>query len=157
MPSVKIVKKPDGKKLNAKVKRVKDPKFVKVGFPEGSGEYPEREGQEPIPIVTVAVWTEFGNARIPEWAYFRAAMKDNRSKYRKLAKRLYKQVLDGKITKEKALGLLGEMAVGDIQDSITNTTSPANSLETVARKGSSNPLIDTGLMKNSVRSEVIDG
>lgn len=151
MTKVQVIKSPNGKALKTKLDRVKKGKNkVKVGFPEGGGEYPDG-----MPIVTVAVWNEFGNAVTPERPFFRLAMADNKAKYRKMTKALAKKVLNGSITKEKALEMLGEEAVADIQDSIVNLTSPPNTEITIALKGSSNPLVDTGLMKQSVTSEVI--
>ena len=152
MPKVEVKRRPNGKALKKKLDRVQKGKSkVKVGFPEGGGEYPEG-----MSIVTVAVWNEFGNAVTPERPFFRLAMIDNKAKYRKMTKTLAKQILDGKISKEKALELLGEEAVADIQESIVNLSSPPNSEMTIAIKGSSNPLVDTGLMKQSVAKEVIE-
>lgn len=48
------------------------------------------------------------------------------------------------------LNKLGIVAQGDIQSEITSLRSPPNSAVTIARKGSSNPLIDTGAMRQAV-------
>ena len=45
---------------------------------------------------------------------------------------------------------LGEVHVGDIQQRIRDLKEPKNSDVTIARKGSSNPLIDTGRLRQSV-------
>ena len=156
MPKVEIVKRPDGKALKKKQERLNfsSKSKVKVGFPEGGGEYPDG-----TPVVTVAVWNEFGIETDTHTQYerpfFRLAMLDNRAKYRKMNKSFAKKILDGKITIEQALGLLGEEAVADIIDSINELSDPANEPSTIAKKGSSNPLVDTKLMGQSVRAEVV--
>ena len=54
------------------------------------------------------------------------------------------------LTPDKAMDRLGARAVGIVQKYITDLRTPPNSPRTIARKGSSNPLIDTGLMRQSV-------
>ena len=49
---------------------------------------------------------------------------------------------------------LGEMARGDIVESITKLNTPPNSPKTIALKGSSNPLIDTGFLRANVTFKV---
>lgn len=62
--------------------------------------------------------------------------------------------IDETVTKgtdiKKALNQVGVIAVGKVQEYMTNLKTPANSPETVRRKGSSNPLIDTGAMRSAV-------
>ena len=46
------------------------------------------------------------------------------------------------------------MARGDIVESITQLDTPPNTPKTIARKGSSNPLIDTGFLRANVTFKV---
>ena len=50
----------------------------------------------------------------------------------------------------KALNQVGVLAVGKVQEYMTNVKAPANSPATIKKKGSSNPLIDTGAMRSAV-------
>lgn len=50
---------------------------------------------------------------------------------------------------------LGNKAVDAVKDYINDLNTPANAASTIRRKGSSNPLIDTGNMRNSVTSTVV--
>jgi hypothetical protein len=52
------------------------------------------------------------------------------------------------------LGRLGAYFVGDIKQRIARGILPPNSPATIARKGSSKPLIDTGQLRNSITSVV---
>jgi hypothetical protein len=50
----------------------------------------------------------------------------------------------------QALNRLGVIAVGKVQEYMTNLKAPANKPSTIRKKGSANPLIDEGLMRSSV-------
>ena len=52
------------------------------------------------------------------------------------------------------MALVGEHMASDLRRKITTLRRPRNAKSTIRRKGSSNPLIDTGLMRNSVRGRV---
>ena len=51
---------------------------------------------------------------------------------------------------KKSLNQVGVFAVGKVQEYMTNLKAPANKPSTIRKKGSSNPLIDQGLMRSSV-------
>lgn len=120
---------------------------VKVGFPAG---------RVPGDIIERAIYNEFGTTRIPERPFMRNAMIDNRGKYEALMRADGARILKGQLTVEGALNRLGLMAVGDIKDSIGSNVPPPNAPSTVARKGSSRTLIDTGNMRQAVTFVVED-
>ena len=100
--------------------------------------------------------------KIPERSFIRTPMDDNRDKIQKVINKLYGQVTEGIInsdgarvpmTAEKAIAVLGEFAEGIIKKAITDIDTPANNPFTIARKGSSNPLIDKGQLRQSIRHE----
>ena len=162
MPSVKVR---GGKKLERALRQARRAQAAKVesvevGFFETARYPPVRTGvgggqpQTPIPVATVAAWNEFGTkgggwgGPTPERPFFRqgiaASIKDVKSVLRKN--------IDPKTlaVDDRTAGLLGETVKGHIQTSITNLREPKNSPVTIERKGSDNPLIDTGFMRNSV-------
>ena len=53
-----------------------------------------------------------------------------------------------------ALGTLGQGIEAQLVQSINDTNSPPLAPATIARKGSDKPLVDTGLMRNSITSRV---
>lgn len=57
----------------------------------------------------------------------------------------------GGMDESQALSKAGELFVGFIQKEITNLKEPPNSPYTIEKKGSSNPLIDSGDMRKSVK------
>lgn len=58
---------------------------------------------------------------------------------------------------EKLLEVVGVVAVGKVQQFMTDLRSPPNKAQTIAKKGSSNPLIDSGALRQSVTSKVTSG
>lgn len=136
---------------------LRGPKKVKVGFPAGEADSDN---------INKAVWNEFGTAGgasgggwggpIPERPFLRNAMRDNRSNYRDGMKTSAKKLLLGQTSLQTVLSNLGIMAQGDVQESITSLSSPPNSPVTIALKGSSNPLIDSGEMRGAVTYKIGD-
>lgn len=55
---------------------------------------------------------------------------------------------------EQALVNMAGVALDGVVDRIDNTYTPPNSPETIKRKGSSHPLIDTGEMRRSISWEI---
>lgn len=58
---------------------------------------------------------------------------------------------------DNALEIIGQIAVGRVQQYMTELNEPANAPSTIERKGSSNPLIDTGAMRQSVTYKISQG
>jgi hypothetical protein len=123
------------------------PRTVKVGFLAGSANLDK------------AIWNEFGTkgggwgGPIPERPFMRNAARDNASKYLKISASQVVAILTGKVSLRGFLDKLGIVAKGDIQANI-GSTGPQNSPVTIALKGSSKPLIDTGEMRQGVQHKV---
>jgi len=58
-------------------------------------------------------------------------------------------VLDGR-SPDRSLRRLGSVAVGDVQRTIRDIKQPPNAPSTIRKKGSDNPLIDTGRLRQSI-------
>jgi hypothetical protein len=125
--------------------RLRGPTKVKVGFPAGKVE---------SDIIARAVFNEFGTGRIPERPFMRNAMRANRSKYNGAMGKAARSVLNGSTSLDGVLSKLGALAQGDIQEEIRDLDTPPNAPSTIERKGSSNPLIDTGEMRQKVTWKV---
>ena len=127
------------------------PSRVHVGFPAG---------KVSSDIVNRAVWNHYGTrgggwgGPIPPRPFLLNAMRSNKDKYRDALKASAAKILTGEVTFEATLNKLGILAQGDVQQEITDLRDPPNSEVTIARKGSSNPLIDTGQMRQSVTWEI---
>lgn len=132
-----------------------EPRRVKVGFPAG-------ETDEDV--LNRAIWNHYGTrggasgggwgGPIPARPFLTNAMRDNRLKYRAAMRTSAAKVLTGQVTIRATFDKLGAVAAGDVQKSITALNTPPNSPVTVALKGSSNPLIDSGEMRGAVTWKV---
>lgn len=129
-------------------KRVKKSGFVDVGV-IGAGKHSESG----LTVATVAFQNEFG-VGVPERSFFRSALSENKKDIINLQAKLLKQVQSGEMSVQKALGLIGRFTADLITGKIVSLKSPANKQSTINKKGSSNPLIDTGQLRDSITWEV---
>lgn len=119
---------------------------VKVGFPQGSSE----------DILDRAAYNEFGTRNIPERPFMRNGLRDGVPEIKRLSRSLASRIMGGRLSKQQGLNQLGIKGKSLIQESITALNDPVNSPTTIAIKGSSNPLIDTGEMRGAVTYEVTE-
>ena len=129
-------------------KRAKSVRAVEVGFFE-TAKYPDG-----TPVAAVAAWNEFGHGEVPERPFFRNAIAGSKKELLEVLK----ENIDPKTlaVDRRTAGLMGQAMVGRVQRSITTLRSPGLKESTVQRKGSSNPLLDTGLMRKSTTYRVIE-
>lgn len=83
---------------------------------------------------------------IPERSFLRAGYDANRDKVMKKAQEVLKDVASGKTTERGWCQAVGAHLRDSIKDYATELNSPGNHPFTVDRKGSSNPLVDSGDM-----------
>ena len=128
-------------------------KAVKVGIQSDGGD-----------LIMRAFWNEYGTrggasgggwgGPVPARPFISTAFEENRNDLNQMKARLWGGVIDGRLDANRAAGLLGEYHQNQVREKITSIDSPPNAPITVDMKGSSNPLIDTGQMRQSVRHEV---
>lgn len=135
------------KALDKQIEGLFENRVLKVGF-FASAKYPNGEA-----VSDVAAYNEFGTSKIPPRPFMRNAKSENDAKWvESLAKNI-----EASKSADLAFGRLGELVRNDIITSINKTTTPPNSAQTIERKKSSHPLIDTGFLKSSVTYEIDKG
>lgn len=141
------------KRLRAAIEELKDTE-VKVGVLSD-----EKHPGSDLTNVELAAILTFGTAdgHVPARPFIEPPLRKNRSEYRDLLKKLLRKSLEGKITAKDAFDLIGEKMVVDIRKYITDGVPPPNAPSTIARKGSSTPLIDTGALFNAITYATIVG
>lgn len=122
-------------------------KKVRVGFPAS------KTNQE---IVNRAIFNNFGTINTPERPFMSNAFDDNRSKYIEALKVSAPKIMRGEVEVGQVAAKLGTVFADDIRQEIVDLDTPPNAPSTIKQKGSSNPLIDTGQMKNSVTYQTYD-
>ena len=128
-----------------------------------------------VPMLVIAAANEFGakipkrQARfedlddenpvkwviIPERSYLRAWFDENVDVLQATMERLIGQVVEGKISGRAALETIGGYVATHVQAYMVDLKTPPNAPSTIRRKGSSNPLIDTGQLKDSITWKVV--
>ena len=136
-------------------KGVKRNKVVTVGVHGGSEPY-KRGGGQPATIPQIATFQEYGTKHIPSRSFIRSTFDEKKEEWVKLVTRLETSVSRGAISQDVLYNLLGIKIQSDIQTKIERLKTPPNSPLTIKLKGSANPLIDTGRMKNSITYEIKD-
>ena len=87
---------------------------------------------------------------IPERSFLRAGFDANADEIQEKMDHLLDLVFSLKITGKAALEALGVFVVGRIQAYLVDLKTPPLKDQTIRRKGSSNPLVDTGQLKDSI-------
>lgn len=123
---------------------------VDVGILGQDGEAEESEG---VTVAMVAAWAEYGLGQ-PERSWLRAWIDGAKVEIDRVLAAETRAVLTGKRTQAQALARVGVWAVGQIQARIAAGIDPPNAESTIARKGSSTPLIDTNQFRSSITSKV---
>lgn len=127
------------------IRALRDRGYVDVGV-MGDESY-----EDGVTVVDVARWAEFGLGQ-PQRSWLRATVDMNRAKINDRIRKEMKAVFQGKRSMRQALDRVGLYVVGLIQQRIADGIEPANAESTVAQKGSSKPLIDTGQLRGSISS-----
>lgn len=138
---------------------------VKVGLLGGPK---DRRPGEPISNVELGVVHEFGtqDGKIPERSFLRSTFDEQRPALLELIRKLVRGIYEGKITTQKALGVIGVKFAADVKKKVTEGEQipPPNAPATLARKAAKGEaaaaprtLIDTGRLINSVTHQVVTG
>ena len=129
--------------------------LVGVHEEEGARAHPEAEGPGGPTLAQIAATNEFGSedGRVPERSFLRATIDVNRPGYVREIELVAAQAVDGIQPLPKGIGLLGARVEGDVKAHMTDLRDPPNAPATIAAKGSSNPLIDTGRLRGAIRHE----
>lgn len=126
---------------------------AEVGVLGEDAERPYGEGE--ITVAMVATWAEFGLGQ-PMRSWLRGWADEDGPAIEERIRLETRAVLEGKRTQREALDRIGVWAVGRIRERIARGIDPPNAESTIARKGSSVPLIDTGQLRSSIANRTVD-
>lgn len=140
-------------KLEKELRYIKN-HYIAIGIFSDAGEHPDAE----INMVELARVHEFGatikqgdsTIVIPERSFIRAGFDSKKKNINKQAEKLLTDVIMMKTTAKPAMESLGQVIVTQLQKYLTNLSQPPNAASTIAQKGSSNPLIDEGHLRDSI-------
>jgi hypothetical protein len=136
-------------KVVAQVGALSSPIGVKVGVLE------DKPYDDGMTTADVALIHEYGLGDVPERSFLRAWVDENQQAIEARLKREVEGALFGKQTAQQAMERFGLWAVGEVKKRIIAGIGPALAAETIARKGSSTPLVDTGQFLSSITHQVV--
>ena len=141
--------------------------YVKVGILKDKNdrkEYRDKDGNIVVStdgdmsVALVGAFQEYGTRTgIPRRSFLRDPIRGGMDKINRVASREIKKALSGEIEAQTVLDVIGENATGLSKLSFRNNDWKANKSSTIKAKGSSQPLIDTGQLRQSIHFEVIKG
>ena len=123
---------------------------ILVGIQEGAGSTEDGSAT----LAEVGYYQEYGTQDIPARPWLSEGIK--RADPAKLLKQIAVDVVEGKRA-QVALDRAGLVAVGAIQEGFTAIAWEPNAASTIKAKGSSQPLIDTGRLRQSVSYKIVKG
>lgn len=133
--------------LKKEMDKLRTPHYALVGIHESAGA--TKGGQ--MTVATLGAIQHFGNDRIPARPWLDVGAAAGAPEYLDTIR----EGIEGGLDSRRIMTRVGREAEGAIKDYIDNLDTPPNRPSTVRRKGSSNPLIDTGNMRESVTSTVV--
>lgn len=140
------------KGLKSLLKRCQESKSViTVGVHEAEGGAAYEGGAT---VADVASWNEFGTDRIPARPFLSGWFDANITKIKSLLKSAGEKITQGTPV-DQALDVVAQWAAGGVQKGIAQGVPPPNAASTIARKGSSTALINTGQLRSSIRGKVV--
>lgn len=130
-----------------------------VGIPSTAPRPVDKKTKKPLAInmASLALIHERGSAanNIPARPFMKQTRQRAEGRFARLLRRLYKQVVDGKVRPFDGLSKLGVAYEGEMKNTFTTGSFTPNKPATIKRKGSSRPLIDTGHLRQSITSKVV--
>ena len=105
-------------------------------------------------ILSRGIYNEFGTKNIPERSFIRAGYDTEKKNIINDAEKLTRKVVAMEIKPQTAANLLGDATKGRIQEFAIDLRDPPNAQSTIDKKGSSNPLVDTGQMIGAIDYKV---
>jgi len=104
----------------------------------------------------IATYAEYGTSTIPARGLLSRPLNANQQKYAGILGKISESVAKGGDV-DALLGRLGLVGVADVRAwVVAGFSKPENTAETMERKGSSTPLIDTGSLLGSLQYRVVD-
>jgi len=144
------------KKWQETLKEFKKSYRVKVGYPsESTGK--EQHEDDGINNATLAAVHNLGSVanNIPPRPFLKQSFEKYQSERKKLAERLVRDFMRGAIDMKTAHEKMGNASAGWGRKIFTTGDFAPLKPATVARKGSSRPLIDTGELRRALTFEVV--
>lgn len=133
--------------LEKEIAKLRTPYYALVGIHESAGVQPGSDG---MTVATIGAIQHFGNDDIPARPWLDKGVEAGT---KEIIDTIREGIEDG-LESRRIMARVGAEAEGAVRKYITDLDTPPNKPSTIKRKGSSNPLIDTGNLRQSVTSTI---
>lgn len=136
--------------LSKELSKLQSDGVALVGIHEAAGMHEESD----LTVAAVGAYNHFGvpERKIPARPWLDVGVASGNEEYLETVE----EGVQRGLSSEQILEQLGNLAVGHTQQFITDLKDPPNAPSTIRKKGSSNPLIDTGNLRQSVTYSVVN-
>lgn len=134
---------PEGKRFLKELRKLEQLE-VRVGFQAGQHTY-----EDGADLAEVAAFNELGSSDTPARPFMRQSFENHEAELQAACEEANKVIANGG-TAQQALQKIGVFTKGLVQQEIVDGGFAPNAESTIAKKGSEKPLIDSGLMRESV-------
>lgn len=147
--------------LMQRVEKAAQAKGFTVGIHEEQAGGPKEgsegsEGSEGLTLIEVAEIHEFGTATIPQRSFIGAYAEGKEAEAKSDLRKLATAIVKGKVDADRGLDQLAQLYAGEVQQRIADGIPPGLADSTIAKKGSSTPLIGpSGQLRSSITGQVI--
>lgn len=145
--TVRVIRDTKGAGLDALIKRLGKSGRVLVGVPSGAGA--EENG---VSLAQVGAMVDFGTKDMPERPFLRNGVREALPQVSRVARGDLSDVARGTKTLDIALERAGAIGAGSVKKYMVGSNFAPNAPSTIKRKGSSQPTVDEGQLRQAVTS-----
>jgi hypothetical protein len=128
---------------------------ITVGVHSDDAEH-THAGGEGLTVGDIATFHEFGTQTVPQRSFIRAWFDEGQDEHQRVIREELDAAAKG-VPLQTALERIALRLEGSCKQRMAQGIPPPLSPVTVARKGSSTPLIDTGQLRGAIRARVSNG
>ena len=140
---------PEGKRFLETMRQI-DGMEVRIGFQAGEAEH------DGVDMCEIAAFNELGTESIPSRPFLRNSVDNHMNEICKALGAWTLGIVEGRMQPHELMSNLGMLMKGLIQEEIVKGKYVPNAPATIRRKGSDRPLVDTGLMRDSVNYQIVE-
>lgn len=123
---------------------------VRIGFQAGAV-----DADSGADMADVAMWNEFGTETIPARPFMRDSVDAHIGEIANFMDTMLEKIIFDGMDAKEVLEQIGIFQKGLMQKELSRGNFKPNAPATIAKKGSAQPLIDTGRMRQSISYEIV--
>lgn len=140
---------PEGKRFLETIKQIANLE-VRIGFQAGGAE------NDGVDLCEIAAYNELGTVHIPSRPFLRDSVDNHMDEISSYIGAWCKKIARGEMEAHELMTNIGMLQKGLIQEEIIGGNFEPNASATIRKKGSDTPLVDTGIMRESVNYVIVE-